>query len=341
MIMTTIRHHSQPTPAGKTDTIGNTHSAYHAIASALMLTLSAAITFGEAQAAGGSTGTAFVVNEQGFAVTNAHVIAGDGNGCRTLTARRGLQRFKARVAAGDASNDLALVAISGIEMAPASNDGQSAASQRSAAPAVPAQSGNGRFSITGDSGGGDDSGIIASAPAAAAAPARPTRSGTARPNQVAIIRAASSPIEQGEQIYALGFPFGSALSAEHKITQGIVSSTSGLRGNVTRFQMSAQINPGNSGGPVIDETGVVVGVSVSGHVRRQRVISVDAEGNPVLDVVTTASDGVKFAIRHDTLRAFLDSHGVAYTTAQPGSPQRTVDLARNAAGYTVQLICMH
>lgn len=312
----------------------STHSGHFAVLGAVLFTLSLTGMASPSQAAGGSTGTGFVINEQGYAVTNAHVIAGDGSGCRALTARRGLERYKARIAAHDTGNDLALVAISGIEMVPASNASQ--ASRQAAA--APAQSGGGRYSITGDSGGSDDSGIVSAAPAQRATPAP---AGNVRPNQVAKIRAASSPIEQGEQIYALGFPFGSDLSAEHKITQGIVSSTSGLRGNVTRFQMSAQINPGNSGGPVIDESGVVVGVSVSGHVRSKQVISVDKDGNPILDVVTSASDGVKFAIRHDTLRAFLDSHGVSYTTAANGGPQRVVDLAKGAAGYTVQLICMH
>lgn len=311
-----------------------THNGYFTAFCAALLTLSLAGMASQAQAAGGSTGTGFVINEQGYAVTNAHVIAGDGSGCRVLTARRGLERYKARIAAHDTGNDLALVAISGIEMASALEVGQ--AGNRAAT--APAPSGGGRYSITGDSGGSDDSGIVSAAPAA---PTAIAQAGNIRPNQVARIRAASTPIEQGEQIYALGFPFGSDLSAEHKITQGIVSSTAGLRGNVTRFQMSAQINPGNSGGPVIDESGVVVGVSVSGHVRRKQVVSVDKGGKPILDVVTSASDGVKFAIRHDTLRAFLDSHGVSYTTASSSSPQRVVDLAKGAAGYTVQLICMH
>lgn len=296
------------------------------VAGLSMLTATSAVTTAAAQSQA-STGTGFVVDQNGFAVTNAHVIAGAGNGCRGLVARRGLERFKASIVAHDVSNDLALVRIDGI------GAGSGAPSESSQpAPRSTTTSAGGRSSLTGDDGADDDNTLNGGGSAAASA---------SPSTWVATIRTGGDPVEQGEQIYAIGYPFGSALSNEHKITQGLVSSLSGLRGDVSKFQMSAQINPGNSGGPVLDESGNVVGVSVSGHVKRTVVVTLDAKGNPKPGLVTQASDGIKFAIRHDTLLAFLNAHGVNYRTAPRSGTRRATDLAKQSGAFTVQLLCIH
>ena len=70
----------------------------------------------------------------------------------------------------------------------------------------------------------------------------------------------ASGVLQAERIYALGFPVAVAMGNEVKITEGIISSRSGVQGDISKFQISAAVNPGNSGGPLIDEEGNVVGV---------------------------------------------------------------------------------
>jgi hypothetical protein len=70
----------------------------------------------------------------------------------------------------------------------------------------------------------------------------------------------SSGVEQAEKVYALGFPNASAMGEEVKITEGIISSKSGVQGDISKFQISAAVNPGNSGGPLIDESGNLIGV---------------------------------------------------------------------------------
>ncbi len=70
----------------------------------------------------------------------------------------------------------------------------------------------------------------------------------------------SSGVSQAEKIYALGYPKATSMGQEMKITDGIISSKSGVQGDISKFQISAAVNPGNSGGPLIDENGNVVGV---------------------------------------------------------------------------------
>ncbi len=77
--------------------------------------------------------------------------------------------------------------------------------------------------------------------------------------------APSSELLVGEQVIALGNPFG----LENTMTQGIVSATSrqmeapGRYAIVDVIQTDAAINPGNSGGPLLNSEGRVVGMNTA------------------------------------------------------------------------------
>jgi serine protease Do len=99
---------------------------------------------------------------------------------------------------------------------------------------------------------------------------------------IAIIRAAtgdlraatlaeSGQLEIGQTVLAIGSPLGQFTES---VTRGIISAvgrsitvtdaSSGERKDlVNLIQTDAAINPGNSGGPLIDETGVVVGMNTA------------------------------------------------------------------------------
>ena len=67
--------------------------------------------------------------------------------------------------------------------------------------------------------------------------------------------------ETGSSIFALGFPYAlSLLGNEIKLTDGLISSTSGYQNDVTTYQISVPVQPGNSGGPLFDENGNVIGI---------------------------------------------------------------------------------
>lgn len=67
-------------------------------------------------------------------------------------------------------------------------------------------------------------------------------------------------IDVGSTVFALGFPLRSTMGDEIKLTNGIISSRSGFKGDVTTYQISVPVQPGNSGGPLFDEKGNLVGI---------------------------------------------------------------------------------
>lgn len=85
-------------------------------------------------------------------------------------------------------------------------------------------------------------------------------------NVVPLIIANSSSLEVGQQIVAIGNPFG----LSDTMTRGIVSQMGRLLPNPdtgfstpNAIQTDAAINPGNSGGPLLNMQGQVVGISTA------------------------------------------------------------------------------
>ena len=87
----------------------------------------------------------------------------------------------------------------------------------------------------------------------------------------------------GEEVIALGYPFGYRLGQSMTITAGIISAFR-MHDGVAHIQTDSAINPGNSGGPLLNLSGEVVGMNTK---RRQ-----DAQG-------------INFAIRYDVLAGRL------------------------------------
>ena len=67
-------------------------------------------------------------------------------------------------------------------------------------------------------------------------------------------------VEVGDQVYAIGNPYG----LEYSVSRGIVSAIRD-RFNAKVIQTDAALNPGNSGGPLINEKGEIVGITSIGR----------------------------------------------------------------------------
>jgi hypothetical protein len=70
----------------------------------------------------------------------------------------------------------------------------------------------------------------------------------------------SLEVKRGDKVYAMGFPRLWDQGFEPKITDGLISSLSGMHDEGVMFQISNPIQPGNSGGPLFLENGKVVGI---------------------------------------------------------------------------------
>jgi S1-C subfamily serine protease len=79
----------------------------------------------------------------------------------------------------------------------------------------------------------------------------------ASPNQPVLPMGSVSRARVGQEVIAVGSALG-VLS--NTVTRGIVSAVRQV-GNITLLQTDAAINPGNSGGPLVDRSGLVIGIN--------------------------------------------------------------------------------
>ena len=109
------------------------------------------------------------------------------------------------------------------------------------------------------------------------------------PNLIPAVLASSKDLQVGQQVYAIGNPFG--LSGT--MTAGIISAIRSVKGPEgapieNAIQTDAAINPGNSGGPLLNSHGEVIGIN-------SMIAQNGAEQNA----------GIGFAIPIDTAKAVL------------------------------------
>ncbi len=74
---------------------------------------------------------------------------------------------------------------------------------------------------------------------------------------------ANKPATLGTKVFTIGYPHPDIMGSQPKLTDGIVSATSGLQDDSRTYQITVALQSGNSGGPLINMQGKVVGVVAS------------------------------------------------------------------------------
>lgn len=131
----------------------------------------------------------------------------------------------------------------------------------------------------------------------------------------------SDKLQVGQKVLAIGNPFG----LEGTLTTGIVSSLGrtirdeGERTLENMIQTDAAINPGNSGGPLLDSSGVVIGVNTAIY---------NASGESAGNI------GIGFAMPVNRVKPMLDAYrsGVKF-----GRPWLGVDIVYVSGDLAVEL----
>ena len=129
-------------------------------------------------------------------------------------------------------------------------------------------------------------------------------------------------IFSGQEILTYGYPQPDLQGFAPKVTQGIISSTTGYRDCPRHFQFDAAINSGNSGGPLVDKkTGTLLGIICS-----------------TLDCID--AQNVNYAINKNVLLSFLESiPGIAKNLKQNfvDEEKNVKTVINELSQYTVQI----
>ena len=135
-------------------------------------------------------------------------------------------------------------------------------------------------------------------------------------------------VRLGESVMVFGFPLSGSLTSGGNFTSGLVSGLRGLRDAAGEIQITAPVQPGNSGGPVIDASGLVVGV-------------VQAKLDALRSAIATGDipQNVNFAISLDVLADFLAKNRVAVRDAITAKPLDTASVAELAQSFTYRVEC--
>lgn len=65
----------------------------------------------------------------------------------------------------------------------------------------------------------------------------------------------------GSKVFTIGYPLNDVMGTNYKVTDGIISSKSGIADDIRYYQISVPIQPGNSGGPLFNKDGNVIGLT--------------------------------------------------------------------------------
>jgi len=130
----------------------------------------------------------------------------------------------------------------------------------------------------------------------------------------------TSNAKLGEQVITLGYPMGSFLGENVKLTIGNISSLNGILNDITKLQFTAPVQHGNSGGPLIDNYGTVTGVIYAG-------------------LKNDIAQNVNLAIKNNIAQMLLNSYNIKYYTSDSNKKLEIDDIVTKSKDSIVQVIC--
>lgn len=136
------------------------------------------------------------------------------------------------------------------------------------------------------------------------------------------------PMQAGEAVTVVGYPLAGILGFEPNVAFGYVSAVGGLRGDASRFQISAPIHKGNSGGPILGQDGQVIGIVTS---------KLDALA--VQKSTGELPQNISFGVRGELVQMFLASHAVRVSSGAGGRKLENTEVATIGRSVTLLVAC--
>lgn len=163
--------------------------------------------------------------------------------------------------------------------------------------------------------------------------------GTDRKNDLALLRAEGpfataatfrdgQPVEAGESVTVVGYPLAAILGTDPNVNFGYVTALAGLRGDTSRFQVTAPIHKGNSGGPVLDQSGRVTGI-----------VTAKLNARVVEKRTGDLPQNIGFAVRGEIAQLFLERHDVDFGRDAGGAKLENTEVAAIGRAVTVLIAC--
>jgi uncharacterized protein len=136
------------------------------------------------------------------------------------------------------------------------------------------------------------------------------------------------PLQAGESVTVVGYPLANILGSESNVAFGYVSATSGVRGDVSRFQISAPVHKGNSGGPILDQSGNVTGI-----------VNSKLDALAVQKRTGDLPQNISFGIKAEVAQLFLETHGVKHRSGSEKRRLENTEVAAIGRAITVLVNC--
>ena len=134
----------------------------------------------------------------------------------------------------------------------------------------------------------------------------------------------------GEDVVLFGYPLQHLLGQGLQVTAGNVSGLCGFANNAAILQYTAPTAPtaptasGSSGEPILDSTGLVIGVVRAGLAHDQ------------IRNAGSMSENINFGVKGSVARAFLDAAGMPPQVSAGGAARLRAEIAREARQFTAR-----
>ena len=135
-------------------------------------------------------------------------------------------------------------------------------------------------------------------------------------------------LQAGEWVMVVGYPLAGILGYEPNVTFGYVSAVGGLRGDATRFQISAPIHKGNSGGPILDQGGQVIGI-----------VTAKLDALAVQKRTGDLPQNISFGVRGEVAQGFLESNATSVRSGAGARKLENTEVAAIGRSITVLVAC--